>query len=537
MPTVDRASSGFLTAFRWPLIAFSAILGLTPHILLLNHTTEQRLTMIIIMHAVIVPTLTAIVLRLLERRAMTLEAANAELRRTALDLERKNRQHEALSGAVRLLAAAPSVADVLKPLAELSREALRADRLRLIWTPPGVRPEVVVVGRASGRDMAADGSERVFTLHEGDTDLGRIAVSTEDWDSFDETSLSILSAELRLRWRLRQVEANALSALDPGHERFSDIGPRQTHRLLRVMCDAAEADGASLYLRHADTWQLQATEGRTHPVSDEVFTRPIGVWSFEDGATVCVKGTQDGALLLQSADGRKIDTATLDPPLVQMISGHSATLTRIVEGYQQALWGERQRIARELHDEVCQSIASVHMQLGHLETLISEGRPTAVDRCHQLREAALDAYEATRLAVDGFRRKPENAEVATDFLEGIARATSETRGIELAFHAGPIDLEPETAWQLGRILQEAIANAVRHGRARTVTVSLDKADDELVLTVLDDGTFRDPASGSTSSGGHHGLKIMAERVEELHGWFSVSHDDAGTEVQVKLPSI
>ncbi|WP_156102829.1 hypothetical protein [Thioclava atlantica] len=54
------------------------------------------------------------------------------------------------------------------------------------------------------------------------------------------TTLSILISELRLRWRLRYVEANARSALDavdvglPGVE-----GPRQTHRLLKVMCDAA----------------------------------------------------------------------------------------------------------------------------------------------------------------------------------------------------------------------------------------------------------------------------------------------------------
>ncbi|MFC2968078.1 sensor histidine kinase [Acidimangrovimonas pyrenivorans] len=537
MPTTDTASSGFLKAVRWPAIAFSAVFGLTPHILLLNHTASQRLTMIIVMHAAIVPTLTAFFLRALERRARTLEAANVELRRTAEDLARKNRQHDALSSAVRLLAAGPSVSAVVKPLADLSREALRANRLRLSWAAPDTAPVEVVVEKP-GAGKTGSGSERVFPVREGSADLGEIAVSTEDWDSYDETTLSILISELRLRWRLRHVEANALSALDAVDEGLPGVeGPRQTHRLLEVMCDAAQADGASLYLRRAGKWELRADYGETHPVRSEEFQGPVGLWALDDGATVCIKGTQDGVLVLQRSDAGKIDTAALDPPLVQMIAGHSATLTRVVDGYQQILWSERRRVARELHDDVCQSIASVHMQLGHLESLITEGRSSAAERCHQLREAALDAYEATRLAVDGFRQKPDPNETAAAFLERFAKTTCERYGVTLEFRAGEVALDPEATWQLGRVLQEAVGNAARHGRARTIDVSLETVGGRRVLKILDDGTFRDPALKDTGANAHHGLKIMAERVEDLHGQFSISHGKAGTEVRVDLPAL
>lgn len=534
MTTTETAPFGFLTEARWPVIAFSAIFGLTPHILLLNHSAAQRLTMIIVMHAAIVPTLTALALRALERRARTLESANDELRRTAEDLARKNRQHDALSGAVRLLAAAPSVVAVLEPLADLSREALRADYLRLSWTAPDAAPTEAVAKVQDSRE-AGTGVERVFTLSDGEKDLGEIAVTTTDWDGYDETSLSILTAELRLRWRLRQVEANALSALDAADERLPAIeAPRQTTRLLEVMCDAAIADGASLYIRHAGKWELRVRHGQTHAMKDEALNHPIGLWPLDGGATICIKGTQNGVLVLQRSDGGKIDTAALDPPLVQMIAGHSATLTQIVDGYQQVMWAERQRIARELHDDVCQSIASVHMQLGHLETLIVEGRASAAERCHQLREAALDAYEATRLAVDGFHQRPEPQETVAGFLERFARTTCERYEVAFDFLSEAIALDPEVAWQLGRILQEAIGNAARHGGARTVSVSLEHAGGSLVLKILDDGTFGAAANPSEGSGGQHGLRIMAERAEEMNGRFAISHGDAGTLVRVDL---
>ncbi|KFE36539.1 hypothetical protein DW2_00235 [Thioclava atlantica] len=58
----------------------------------------------------------------------------------------------------------------------------------------------------------------------------------------------------------------------------------------------------------------------------EEFQGRVDLWALDDGATVCIKRTQDGVLVLQWSDAGKIDTAALDPSLVQMISGHSARL-------------------------------------------------------------------------------------------------------------------------------------------------------------------------------------------------------------------
>jgi len=181
---------------------------------------------------------------------------------------------------------------------------------------------------------------------------------------------------------------------------------------------------------------------------------------------------------------------------------------------------ERQRIARELHDGLLPSLASLSLQLHTASNrLASEGHPLAseIDKLadqaqansrdvrgviHDLRPVALDELglvPALREHLDRCQREHGlNVELAAEVPERLPAAV-------------------ETA--LFRIVQEAVNNVLRHARARHVRVVLLRDDAQVRLDVVDDGQGFDPQL--PRSGRHIGLWSMRERVERLGGQFMV----------------
>jgi signal transduction histidine kinase len=86
---------------------------------------------------------------------------------------------------------------------------------------------------------------------------------------------------------------------------------------------------------------------------------------------------------------------------------------------------------------------------------------------------------------------------------------------------------------LYRIAQEALHNVVKHARARRVDLTLEVVDDDVVLTVRDNGHGFEPGTGFP---GHLGLRSMQERAQAVGGSFSIdSAPRAGTVVRVQVP--
>jgi signal transduction histidine kinase len=87
-----------------------------------------------------------------------------------------------------------------------------------------------------------------------------------------------------------------------------------------------------------------------------------------------------------------------------------------------------------------------------------------------------------------------------------------------------------------RIAQEAVANAVKHAKARIIRVTL-KAEERLLrLQIQDDGQGFEPSGTLSATGGHFGILGMRERAERLGGKFSLTSNlGGGTEVEVTVP--
>jgi two-component system NarL family sensor kinase len=200
---------------------------------------------------------------------------------------------------------------------------------------------------------------------------------------------------------------------------------------------------------------------------------------------------------------------------------------------------ERNRLAREIHDTLAQSLAALTMQLEVADTLASDRGDDArlagaVARALALARTTLD--EARRSVLD-LREAPLDGLTLQEAIEGLATrgGNGRPRVDVVATDVGHVALAPAFAGGLYRIAQQAVANAMRHAGAGRIAVRLTHEDGALRLRIEDDG--RGFAAGSVPTD-RFGLVGMRERARLLGGTLVVeSALDAGTVIDVRVPDM
>jgi signal transduction histidine kinase len=115
----------------------------------------------------------------------------------------------------------------------------------------------------------------------------------------------------------------------------------------------------------------------------------------------------------------------------------------------------------------------------------------------------------------------------------MCRAYETQLGISVVARIEVPDLSPPVEHTVLRVVQEALGNAVRHGRPQAIDVTIDTAADKVTITIRDDGVGFDPGQIAERRG--MGLQMMRERVEELGGAIHVeSTPSKGTKVRVTM---
>jgi signal transduction histidine kinase len=182
---------------------------------------------------------------------------------------------------------------------------------------------------------------------------------------------------------------------------------------------------------------------------------------------------------------------------------------------------ERERLAREIHDTVSQSLSSVIMLL-HAAQRSGPATAKGHARIEQARDAATDALAETREFVHALAPPSLRTAGIADALLRLGAQTRDTTGlhveVEVPAETGALPTPVETA--LLRIAQSAMANVTQHAHASRVDMTLTRLDDEIILDVVDDGDGFDPAVLGTRAGGAHppfGLVAMQERAASLGG--------------------
>lgn len=195
---------------------------------------------------------------------------------------------------------------------------------------------------------------------------------------------------------------------------------------------------------------------------------------------------------------------------------------------------ERNRIARELHDTLLQGLSGVTMQLQALWMRLPVSKEKQfLDEI--IKDAGRCSTEA-RQSLWGLRSTEPMPLEFWDKLEALARQAVEGKPASLVFSADPVSLDsmPETEYQLLRIAQEAISNALTHSNAHTLAVRLRIEEETLQLSIQDDGVGFTTATAGVA--GHYGLQGMRERAGEIGAKLSIaSSRSTGTCIVVELP--
>ncbi|MEV6301494.1 sensor histidine kinase [Actinoplanes sp. NPDC051861] len=193
---------------------------------------------------------------------------------------------------------------------------------------------------------------------------------------------------------------------------------------------------------------------------------------------------------------------------------------------------ERIRIARELHDVTAHTLAVVAVQAGVAADIQRDDPDGARAALETVRQAARDAMAELRAAVgvlrDGTREEGPAAPAPT--LDRLPELAGDT-GAVLISEGTPRRLSRAVEATAYRIVQEAVANAVRHAGASRIEVRVGWVPDGLSLDISDDG--HGPQDGAE---GGNGVNGMVERARGLGGWLRAGpRDEGGFQVRGWLP--
>ena len=192
---------------------------------------------------------------------------------------------------------------------------------------------------------------------------------------------------------------------------------------------------------------------------------------------------------------------------------------------------ERSRIARELHDDIGQRLALLSIDLELLRGSVRLENNTLADdtltRCHQIARSVHDLSH---------RLHPATLRLIglIPALHALQRELSRSESnIDITHENVPSALPQELTLTLFRVVQEAVQNSLKHGKAANIVVHLKGSASGLVLTVVDDG-IGVVASGSGREG--LGLISMTERIEAVGGTLDIqSAPGLGTALTIAVP--
>jgi signal transduction histidine kinase len=258
------------------------------------------------------------------------------------------------------------------------------------------------------------------------------------------------------------------------------------------------------------------------------------------GVPVTVKGGVVGRLYLTNKQDAP-EFGADDLALVETFALHAGIAienARLHEQVQRlAVVDERDRISRDLHDSVIQSIYAVTLSLDDVPELVA-GEPA------EARRRVDDAIDALHAVIRDIRNfifglRPLLLDSGS-LLEGLnALATELRRNTAIDVEIGgeePDGLPIEVVAELLSIAREALANVARHSGAAHAWLRVATANGDAVLEIADDGRGIVPDVEAAPARGHHGLANMRARTSALGGSFTLeARQGAGTRIIVSVP--
>ncbi len=318
--------------------------------------------------------------------------------------------------------------------------------------------------------------------------------------------------------------------------------------LLDGMLHCLHADGDELRISLEDVLLQQECRRHMSPTLHVALPlmsaeRTIGAIALSESPTSPSRlSSADLALMVGIAQelGRSVENALLHRQALEREQMLAELLGKVVNAEE----GERQRIARELHDATGQSLTAIGLALRGIQTQVeNEGGEDAHPLLAQLDEVLSYSNGAMRelQAIIADLRPPHLDELGLEAaVHWYARTFQKRWNMPVHVEAsGPTaDLSSEYSTVLFRILQEALSNVARHAGATRVDITLQRSDQEIRLLIHDNGRGFQLVQGALpvdrSSG--WGLAGMRERVSLVRGVMHVETSaQNGTAIEVQIP--
>jgi signal transduction histidine kinase len=203
---------------------------------------------------------------------------------------------------------------------------------------------------------------------------------------------------------------------------------------------------------------------------------------------------------------------------------------------QESIEDERKRIARELHDELGQSLTSLRMELAALKGRFQRDQGPLIEKSESMLELLNRTITSVKRICSELRPSIMDDLGLTAAIEWLAEDFQDRTDIQVKVHTDSPDIFTEDTLSIAvfRITQEALTNVVRHADAAHVQITLELEDSDLTLTVQDNG--RGIQQKAMDKSGTFGILGIQERVSILGGDLTIQGDpETGTRIHVRLP--
>lgn len=363
----------------------------------------------------------------------------------------------------------------------------------------------------------------------------------------------------RQRWALATAEINA-NLFDPDGDRDS------LQQIVDMVLELADADVVSLVRPTEDPQQLLVVVaagramdeivGLKYPIAHSlarqamstgrglVLDRPEGhgyqvhlVRFVDVGPVLAVplagRSGARSAMIVGRVRGRA-QFGDADLEMAEAFSNHAAIALELAEvradRERLALFEDRDRIARDLHDHVIQRLFAAGLSL---QGMAAGADPVRGARLTDVVETLDATIQQIRTTIFELREPADGAQGARAAIVSVVTQASEALGfMPRVVFTGPLDTVVDGGMldDVQAVLREALTNALRHARATDIRVEAKAAAGALTLTVVDDGV------GIGSSGRRSGLHNLAERASRRDGTCRVSRGArGGTELVWRVP--
>lgn len=255
------------------------------------------------------------------------------------------------------------------------------------------------------------------------------------------------------------------------------------------------------------------------------------------GMPVVSRGDVVGAFYLTNKEG---GFEPEDQRLMELLVAHAAIAienARLFEASRElSIVSERERLARELHDAMSQTLFSMNLTVEAAADLLDSHPERARERLEELRGLTRSVLTELRSLVLDLRPPDLERDGLVETLRKQVDVLARVHGVEIRLSADSgARFAPDVELHAFRVAQEALTNALRHSGAARIEVELDAQGEVLVLEVRDDGAGFDSEAHDIRTR-RLGLSSMRHRAREVGGHLTIdTRRGAGTRVRLEVP--